>query len=212
VDGRRLPLQTDTFAIYVIRRGDTVRTGTLVDALRMDRDRLVRVYDQQDQVLGPQLDTIISRLRDLAPIRYSDRSRTRVAQLDFVAGRVDGWTRLPDGESLGVHVKLPARTYDGTSFDLIVRSAELRDSLELAVPVFVAGSNTVPTIEGRVTGSALMDGADCWVFRANFTGMPVTFWIDKRTRALRRQLMQPVVDASILFAAPRPPARAGRAT
>ena len=212
VDGGRLPLQVDTFAVYLIRGHDTTQTGILVDALTADRGQLTRIYDQRDLLAGHQLDTIVSRLRDLAPISYRDQSKERVAQLAFTAGLVDGWTRLPNGESVAVHVPLPTPVFDGTSYDLLVRSADLRDSLTLTVPAFIVGPNAVATIVGRVDGSETVNGADCWVFRANFTGMPVTFWIDKSTRALRRQLMQPLVDLAILFAAPRPRPRGGRAT
>jgi hypothetical protein len=199
LDGRRLPLQVDTYAVYVIRGRDTSRSGILVDALMTDSVRLVRVYDQRDLILGRQTDTIVSRLEDLAPIAYHDHSIHRIANLAFAGGRVDGWTRLPNGDTVGVHVLLPTSVYDGTSYDLVVRSAELRDSLQLTVPAFLVGSNTVGEIDGRVAGSATVDGMDCWVFRANFTGMPVTLWIDKRTRALRRQLMQVTDNIGILF-------------
>jgi hypothetical protein len=50
------------------------------------------------------------------------------------------------------------------------------------------------------------------VFEAHFAGMPVTFWIDKRTRALRQQLLQPTVQFGILFAAPRRDGRGTRAS
>jgi len=203
LDGRRLPLQVDTYAVYVIRGSDTARTGILFDALLTDSVRLVRVYDQRDLVLGRQVDTIVSRRADLTPIAYHDRSLRGIADLAYAEGRVDGWTRLPNGDTVGVHVLLPTPVYDGASYDLVVRSAELRDSLQLTVPMFLVGSNTVGAIGGRVAGSATVDSADCWVFRANFAGMPVVFWIDKRTRALRRQLMQLTDSFSILFTSAR---------
>ncbi len=212
IDGARLPLEVDTFRVYLIRGHDTTETGFLIDALRADGGRLTRVYDQRDLITGHQLDTIVSRLPDLSPVSYHDQSKQRIAQLEFALGRVDGWTRLPDGESLAVHERLPAGVFDGTSYDLVIRAADLRDSLQLTVPSFILGPNTVSAIVGRVYGSDSVDGADCWRFRANFTGMPVTFWIDKRTRALRRQLMQPTVDLAVLFAKPRKRSRGGRAT
>ena len=115
VDGRRLPLQVDTFAISIIRGKDTVRTGTLVDALRADGNRLIRVYNQRDPVVGPQLDTIVSELPRLKPLAYRSASLGGVKQLTFAERTVSGWARLPNGDSVTVKVPLPPIVYEGTS-------------------------------------------------------------------------------------------------
>jgi len=52
---------------------------------------------------------------------------------------------------------------------------------------------------GTPQGITLLNDVDCWVFTANFAGTPVTFWIDKRTRALQQQLMQPAVGLGLLL-------------
>jgi hypothetical protein len=200
LDGRRLPLQTDSFAIYIIQGRDTVRTGSLIDVLRADGPRVTRIYSQTDRVLGPQLDTIVATLPDLRPTSVRSASAQGLRRLVYSSDLVAGWTRLPNGDSVSVRVRLPAVVYDGASYDLVVRSSALAAGFTLTVPAFIVGPNTVIPIVGRVTASAVVDGHQCWVFEANFAGMPVTFWIDKTTRALRRQLMQPRVDLAILCA------------
>lgn len=205
LDGRLLPLQVDTFAVFVIQGRDTIRTGTLIDALRASGGRLTRIYSQSDRVLGPQLDTIISNVADLRPVSYVSASPTGIRHLTYSPGVVTGWSRLPDGDSAAVRVSLPPTVYDGASYDLVVRASQLADDFALTVPAFMAGPNAVGSVTGHVTATATVDGHACWVFNANFAGMPVTFWIDKSTRALRRQLMQPRVDFAVLFT--RPPYR-----
>jgi len=212
LDGHRLPLQADTFAVYVVRGRDTVRTGSLIDRLVSDGRLLTRIYTQVDQVLGAQDDSIVSQLTDLRPVSYHSRSDTHIADLRFGVRGVSGWSILPNGDSTSVDVPLPDVVFDGNSYDLIVRSADLHDGFTLTVPAFLVGSNTVGTITGRVTGSETVGRADCWVFEAHFAGMPVTFWIEKRTRALRRQLLQPSVQFGILFSAPAPPKGGQRAS
>lgn len=202
LDGHRLPLQTDTFAVYVIRGNDTAQTGVLIDRLVSDGQVLTRLYAQEDAVLGPQDDSIVSRIADLRPIAYHSRTDRHIAHLQFRGKRVDGWMRLPNDDSVAVDVQLPGLVYDGSSYDLVVRASDLREGFQLTVPAFLEGSNTVGSIDGHVAGSEVVDGADCWVFEAHFAGMPVTFWIDKETRALRRQLMQISVTIGVLFTAP----------
>jgi hypothetical protein len=203
VDGRRLRTGSDTLAIYLIKGTDTVPTGTVIDQLRVDGEQLIRVYSSTDQVLGNRLDTIVSRLADLRPVSYHSRSPRLVAHLVFATSAVDGWLRVVNGDSVPVRVPLAATVYDAASFDLVARASDLRDNRRLAVPSFFVGSNTVGILEGRVDGSMDVDSRPCWVFKAVFQGMPVVFWIDKETRALRRQLLQVSVDTGFLFAKPR---------
>lgn len=204
LDGHLLPIEADTYAVYIVRDRDTVPTGSLVDRLLSDGHLLTRIYDQEDRVLGPQHDSIISALDDLHPVAYHSLTNHELSHLTYASGRVQGWSRLANGDSVGVDLPLPDLVYDGSSYDLVVRAADLREGFTLTVPAFLVGPNTVGSITGRVTGSASITGHDCWVFEAHFAGMPVTFWIDKRTPALRQQLMQPSVRFGILFAAPHP--------
>lgn len=204
VDAKRLKTGVDTLAVFLIRGSDTTRTGTIVDHLRAEKDRLIRVYTTTDAVLGNGIDTIVSSLDGLRPLSYATHSASRIARLSFQPSEVHGWTRLPNGDSVTIQQALPADVFDGSSFDLILRASALGPDVKLVVPAFLLGSNTVSTLSGSVTGTDVVDQRSCWVVNANFAGMPVTFWIDKETRRLRRQLMQPRVDMAILFAAPKP--------
>lgn len=208
-DGHLLPLQCDTFAIYYVWDTDTVRTGTVVDVLRSEGDRLIRVFDQADHALGPEFDSVISRVEDLAPVAYHGASDDRIAHLQFGASSITGWLRRENGDSVSLDLTRPAVVYDGFSYDLVVRASALEDGYQLTVPVFVLGPNSIVPITGRVTGSELVNGHDCWVFAADFAGMPVTFWIDKKTRALRRQFLKFRRNGGALYVTPAEPREVG---
>src|SRR6478609_2015217 len=69
-DGRRLQLGSDTLEVFLVRQGQQVRTGIIVDKLdtvRADGEtRLQRVYRRVDEVLGSGVDTLVDRFPDLA--------------------------------------------------------------------------------------------------------------------------------------------------
>jgi hypothetical protein len=201
VDGHRIPLGVDTFAIFVLRGRDTIRTGSVRDQITSDGTNLIRVYWSIDKVLGDQLDTIVDRLSDLSPVSYHGRSSEFLAQVDFDSLAATGWIRLVNGDSTGLSLPLPHPIYGGTSFDLVARAAELAPGMRVSVPVFLVESRSISTLPGSVVGSESVDGHDCWMFRGDFGAMPVTFWIDKSSRTLRRQLMQIRADMGILFTA-----------
>ena len=203
LDARLLPQSPETLAVYLLRGRDTIRTGTLVDELRISGNRITRIYAEDDQI-SPQLDTIVSSVPELKPVSFNSRSSQMIARIAFSASTAQGWIRTAGGDSIAVRVPLPEVVYDGASFDLIVRASPLRDGYALTVPIFMAGANSVGTVGGRVRGSQAIAGRDCWVFAATFGAMSVTFWIDKETRSLRQQLLQVTVDTAILLAPPRP--------
>jgi hypothetical protein len=198
-NGHLLPLQVDTFAIYTIRGSDTTRTGVLIDALQSTDGRLVRTYRQIDRMVGPQLDTITSTFPDLRPVAYQGLSARFGASLTYRSDSVRGSLLLADGSSVSVGASLSRPVYDGASYDLVVRASDLAEGVAITVPLFLVAANATAEVSGRVIGSEVIRGRDCWVFTANFAGMPVTFWIDKSTRALRRQLLQPGVGLGVLF-------------
>lgn len=199
LDGQRLPLQTDTFAIYTIQGKDTAESGSLTDELRLVGGKLVRVFHWDDRALGIELDTTVMQRADLRPVSFSSHSTHILSQITYAADRATGWTRLPPGDSTATHATLPGLTYDGTTYDLLARASDLGLGYSLTVSVFVNGPDSVGTVRGRVTRSDVVDGHPCWVFEAVYVDMPVTFWIDTTTRALRRQLMTPRADMGILF-------------
>jgi hypothetical protein len=50
-----------------------------------------------------------------------------------------------------------------------------------------------------VGGSEEIGGRPTWRVEADFVGMPVIFWIDKATRAIRRQVIRMGPDAMVLY-------------
>ena len=212
LDTKLLALRVDSLAVFLIRGNDTVRTGSIIDELRIEGKHLVRIDAMSDRILGNTVDTIVSSLEDLRPLKYSTHSPSQVTHLSFRSTEVTGWSRLPNGDSTTIRTELPTVVYDGASFDLVIRASPLAPSFELTVPSFLVGPNTVGKLTAAVTGTEIVAGRPCWVVKAHFASMPVTFWIDKENRSLRRQLMQPRIDMSILITIPKPRGASGRAT
>lgn len=188
-DGRRLLQRVDSFAAYYIRDDDTSRSGTSVASISADGTMLMRVYVSDDPN-GGQTDTIFDRLSDLLPVRHSSQSPWGSGNVRFGRGTVTGWTQLANGDTVAVSTPIPPRVYNAASFDLLVRASDLHEGFEFTVQGFRMGSNVVVTMRGRVTGTEIVDGHPCWVFAGTNGPVPVTFWVDQETRALRRQLIQ----------------------
>jgi len=199
LDGRLLPMVSDSYAIYYLRGSDTMPAGVLSDKLEVHGDTLTRRYSEYKRATGRDEDVIVSHLPDLRPLSYTGESPEMVAAIRFSADSAQGWMKTPDGDSVPIRVPTGAGVYDGTSFDLVVRASPLHDGFELTVPIFVEGTNAVTTVGGRVTGADSIDGHDCWVFAGHFGQMSVTFWIDKANRELRQQLLRPSVTFAILY-------------
>lgn len=208
VDGRRLQPGTDTFAVYVVRGGDTTRTGVVIDELRViagdDGAALQRVYVTQDRVLGTELDSIFDQMRTLSPIRQRVSGTLRSGELAFLPGRVDGWMRSRSRDSAAVEVPLTAGAYNAATFDLVLRAADLRAGWEADVQAFLPGADRVVPLMARVTGTERIDGHDCWRVAADFAGSDVTFWIDRDTRQMRQQVMEIAPGVHLLFRSARP--------
>jgi hypothetical protein len=214
VDGRFLRGGTDSLAIYVVRDGDTTRTGMLWDELAAaeleGRGVLRRVYRTEDRILGARLDTIVDEFPSLAPIQSVSASRHGAEVLSFTRNRVRGWKQLVNGDSVPIDVALPATVYNSATFDLVLRAASLRDGWQAAVPAFLGNTRTVVTLTAKVAGTERIGSSVCWRVDAEFAGMPVTFWIDQSSRKLCKQVMQVSPGVQILFAPARPEPSAKR--
>jgi hypothetical protein len=202
-DGSRLKLGTDSLAVFFIQGTDTVRTGIIVDDLHVDSSvtnrHLVRIYRTQDQVLGQGVDTILDFLGTLQPFAYYSRRPTGGQALQFSLGRVAGWLFLVDGDSVPIDMPLPRQVFNFATFDLVLRASPLRRGLQITVPAFFGNSRSVTPLTARVVGVDAIHNRPCWTVKAEFMGMPVTFWIDTTTRQLRQQVMQTRADTQILF-------------
>ena len=208
VDGRLLHGGLDSLAIYVVRDGDTTRTGMLWDELAAavldGRGVLRRVYRSEDRVLGARVDTIVDEFPSLAPIQSRSVSKQGHELLAFTPTRVRGWTQPVNGDSVPVDVRLPATVYNSATFDLVLRAASLADGWQADVPAFIATTRTVATLTAKVAGVDTVGTFLCWRVDAEFVGMPVSFWIEQDSRKLCRQVMQVSPGVQILFAPARP--------
>lgn len=203
VDARRLPIGTDSLAIYYVNGTDTTRTGTLRDELRMVEEggRLVvrRVYGTVDRLLGTRLDSLTDVAETLEPVHHrswTDRGREA---LDFASGQATGWLWLANGDSVRVQTAIAAGVINASTFDLALRASDLREGWQAEIAAFLPSARSVAALRARVAGVDSIAGDPCWRVEAEFTGMPVTFWISQRSRALRQQVMRLRPDAAILF-------------
>jgi hypothetical protein len=205
-NGKLLRPGVDSLAVFFINGTDTARTGLVRDELEFvevnGRQVLRRVYQTRDRVLGIRVDTLVDDAIDLRPVAHRSRTLNGFEFLEFAKGRATGWMRLANGDSVTVDAPLDPSAYNSSTFDLVLRSAPLHTSWKVQIPSFMANTRTVVPLSARVVGSELIDGEETWKVQADFTGMPVTFWIGKESRRLRRQLMQLRPDRGILFASP----------
>jgi hypothetical protein len=215
IDGRLLRTGVDSLAIYVVRGNDTTRTGMLWDQLETveigGRPALQRVYRTEDRYLGTRLDTIVDELPTLAPIRSWSGSGHMLESLDFGAGRVRGWMRVGNRDSVSLDAEISGTTYNSATFDLLVRAAPLRDGWRAKVPAFLAMTRGVVSLTAQVAGMDRIGTGTCWRVDAVFTGMPVTFWVDQESRRLCQQVMHLQTGIKILFTAPLPAPSSKRA-
>lgn len=141
VDGRRLPLGADSLAVLLVRGGDTTRTGTVREELtHIDeggRLLLHRVYASMDQVLGLRLDSLVDVAESLEPVRHRSRTENGAEHLDFADGRVTGWLRMANGDTVTVATPLPPGVVNASAFDLVLRAADLREGWSAEVPAFM---------------------------------------------------------------------------
>lgn len=207
-DGRRLRLGADSLAVFYVDGADTVRTGAIhdaVDTVRIDGVLVLRrIYRTVDRFMGNRVDTLVSDLVSLAPIRVRSRTSRLLTFLDYRTDGVTGALVLANGDSVPVNVPLPPGTFDASTFDVVLRASAIHDGWSTSVPSFLATTRSVAALTARAAGVDTIAGASCWRLESEFAGMAVTFWVDRETRRLCRQVMQLRPDALILFA-PFPP-------
>ena len=90
------------------------------------------------------------------------------------------------------------RSFNGASVDLILRASPLADGYAVTIPTF-SGAQGLTAVSARVAGSESVGGIDAWRVDASFADLPVTFWIDKVSRRLVRQVMRPADGVEIEF-------------
>jgi len=192
IDGRRLRQRTDTFAQYMISslEHDTVRTDNVIETVRIDANSVVHIVLALEDPVQQHADTLVERLPHLSPLAQHTHRRTTSGFIGFAATQVRGWLQLENGDTVHIDASLPNPSYNAADFDLIVRAADLQDDTRLELTGFSIYSNAIVPLRGRVTGTEVVDGRRCWVFRGTNGTTPVTLWIDRETRDLCRELIQ----------------------
>jgi hypothetical protein len=203
-DGRRLQLGTDSMEVFLVRGGDRLRTGTIVDRLdtiRVDGEvRFQRVYSRIDSILGNGVDTLIDRFPDLVPRSVASRSDGGGTEtLLWREGRLTGSVGQPGQAKRLIDTTVAFSLYSGASFDLIVRASPLADGYSIATSGY-SGRKGARRFSARVVGSEkLPNFGDTWRVDADYGGLPVTFWIAKSSRRLVRQLIHVASGTELLF-------------
>lgn len=209
-DGRRLQLGTDSLEVFIVRQRQWERTGTIVDRLdtiRVDGElRLRRVYQRTDAVLGNGVDTLIDHFPDLAPRSVQSRSDGGGTELlDWSAGRLTGTLEQPATTKRSIDTTVAPSVYSSASFDLILRASPLAAGYEIAVSAYSARRGAT-MLTAKVIGAEVLAGlGDTWRVDANFGGISVTFWIDKTSRRLIRQIVRVSPEIEFVFATTRRP-------
>jgi hypothetical protein len=133
---------------------------------------------------------LVEAFPELTPVRHRSRSVHGQESVDYAPGQVRGWMRDARGDSVPIQESLPNVVYSGSTFDLILRAAPLRDGWQAVIPAFVPSSRSVVPLRAQVTGTEKIGEDACWRVEADFGGTPVTFWIHQGTRTLCQQVMQ----------------------
>lgn len=158
----RLAVRSDSLAVYLIRGTDTTHTGLIRDELTVldsgGRQLLRRVYWTEDRVLGARSDTIIDEFASLRPVSVRSRASSGLEFLEFAAGRVTGWLRLSNGDSVTIDGVIPTDVYHAGSFDLVLRSAPLSPTWTASVRSYLTSVRGVVPLTARVTGAERVDG------------------------------------------------------
>jgi len=175
--------------------------GVVIDELRAEKNRLIRNLCTSDRILGNSLDPLSRHLR-LTALSYSTTRLPKYPTLLPGCGS-RGLSRLPM-ETRRRSEQSCRRRLRRSSFDLVIRASPLAPNFELWLSVILVGSNRSQA-HGSVTEQRC--GKSSLLGRQRTSLCAGDIWIDKETRALRRQLMQPRVEYVNLFALPKPNAR-----
>lgn len=201
----RMRITADSMQIYMIHRGDTVHVGMLWDSLQVTEHAgaptLRRTYHTVNQAFGPAHQVYVYRLPGLTPISTADLGDTP-QELEFRADSVVGWETTPRGRRRDVARALGPGVYDESVMDLLVRAGDLREGYHVSFRAYLSPFDSVGTITARVTGTEQVpvEGgrmADTWVVEMDYAGLSTTLWIDRRTRALQRQVIRMTPDVSM---------------
>lgn len=195
----------DTLNVWVVRGGDTLPAGIIIDDLRIvahdSGARFVRVYTTRSPLLPSSVDTIVDAIEGLRPIRSVSVHGDSVYRLDFSPSRVRGDLRIGAGIRRPIDLALPAEVISASSLDLRLRSSLLHigDSVRAVVftPTVYGG---VASVAVRIDGEEEAEDRRSWRLVGVFPpGNRVTFWIDQESRALVRQRLELPTGVTVLL-------------
>ena len=206
-DSRLLRLGSDSLEVYVVRLGEAKRTGSLIDRLdtvRVNGETMLRrIYRTNDTALGMSVDTLIDAFATLQPHSVRSHFGRGTETLDWQSSRVVGVVEESEGTPRSIDTPRPAGWYSSASFDLILRASPLADGYKVAIPSF-SGRQGSYVMTATVTGSEAIEGfGDTWRVEADFAGLTVTFWINKSSRRIVRQVMHVSPGLEIMFVSTR---------
>jgi hypothetical protein len=217
VDAHRLTPGISSGIIFVVRGGDTVKTGTFADEIVVRGDTLIFVRGIYDRMFGQEVDTLLSHMPDLMPIGYSYSALSGPSKGDghfsFAGTKTTGWSSDSAGKVTTINITRPSASWSLPTLALVLRATDLREGDTFAIPVFHPAYSDPGELTAAVLGSEQVHGRLCWrvsVFldSANQVG---TYWIDQTTRTLHRVLSLISPGMSLLLETSRVPAVRARA-
>lgn len=206
LDLGRLRQGVDSMSIAIVRGNDTTPVGQLWDEIRFfngpDGAQLRRVYWTINEAFGPTLDSTFSMAPDLKPIRRWSSGRFASDSIVYRGDSASGWADGPSPPRRVVARQVPVGIIDPSSFDLVVRTAELSPDYVLSVRSYLAWQDSVVTLTARVLSTEPIrqrDGAvvDCWKVEGDFDNLRVIMWVDKVTRALVQETIHLTPDIAM---------------
>jgi transglutaminase-like putative cysteine protease len=189
VDARRLEPGTDSFTVYRLAGTDTTAIGYAVDRLERRGAELTRVYLQRDSMVGHYVDTLRADGRALGTIEHSVRTPGRRSRLQATADSLQGWIAKGDGDSTTFRFVRRPGSYNGSLLDLVLRSHDWNSRPEISVKVFEA-PGVYRMVQARLLRTETVQGRRCWVIEGWYGSLPMTYWIDQRTRRPVRHFVE----------------------
>jgi hypothetical protein len=198
-DARLLARTTDSMEIALVREGSRQAVGELWDELKDTTihgvPALRRVYRTVNHVFGPHAETTFVRLADLTLISRRTHSQTTSDSLVVTGDSVLGWRQTEQGTHAPVRRARDPQVIEASFFDALIRAAPLSPEYAIEVRGFIGPTDSIATLRARVIGTAAIqqrNGAstETWQVDMDFAGLSSTLWIDKKTRALVRQVIR----------------------
>jgi len=199
-DAHLLARTTDSMGIAVVREGSSQTVGELWDELKDTTIHgvaaLRRVYRTVNQLFGPHTETTFVRLADLTLISRRTHSQSTSDSLVLTGDSVLGWRQTEQGTHAPVRRARDPQVIEASFFDALIRAAPIRG--------FISPTDSIATLRAKVIGTEAIQqrngtGTETWQVDMDFAGLSSTLWIDKKTRALVRQVIRLTPSVQMLM-------------